>query len=199
MEGLYPFFAYLSRMRYISRWGLMRNTMRESLSEHSFDTAVIAHALAVIGREEYGRDIDPGEIAAAALFHDASEILTGDMPTPVKYNNPDIKNAFHSVERAARERLLDMLPPALRPSYRTLFSFDVDRPEFYAYIKAADKISAYTKCLEEQRSGNREFDQAARQLYDAVLSMHLPEADYFMEKFVPGFGLTLDELQAEEQ
>ena len=173
--------------------------MRESLSEHSFDTAVIAHALAVIGREEYGRDIGPGEIAAAALFHDASEILTGDMPTPVKYNNPDIKNAFHSVERAARERLLDMLPPALRPSYRTLFSFDVDRPEFYAYIKAADKISAYTKCLEEQRSGNREFDQAARQLYDAVLSMHLPEADYFMEKFVPGFGLTLDELQAEEQ
>ena len=194
-----PFYAMLSRLRYITRWGLMRNTMRESLSEHSFDTAVIAHALAVIGREEYGRDIDPGEIAAAALFHDASEILTGDMPTPVKYNNPDIKNAFHSVERAARERLLDMLPPALRPSYRTLFSFDVDRPEFYAYIKAADKISAYTKCLEEQRSGNREFDQAARQLYDAVLSMHLPEADYFMEKFVPGFGLTLDELQAEEQ
>ena len=193
------FFAMLGRMKHITRWGLMRNTMRESLSEHSFDTAVIAHALAVIGREEYGRDVDPGQIAAAALFHDASEILTGDMPTPVKYNNPDIQNAFHSVERAARERLLAMLPPALRPPYRTLFAFDAERPEFYAYIKAADKISAYTKCLEEQRSGNREFDQAARQLYETILSMHLPEADYFMEKFVPGFGLTLDELQAEEQ
>ena len=189
------FFAMLGRMKHITRWGLMRNTMRESLSEHSFDTAVIAHALAVIGREEFGRDIDPGQIAAVALFHDASEILTGDMPTPVKYNNPDIKNAFHSVERAARERLLEMLPPP----HRTLFAFDVERPEFYAYVKAADKISAYTKCLEEQRSGNREFDQAARQLCEAVKDMHLPEADYFMDKFVPGFGLTLDELQAEDK
>ena len=193
------FFAMLGRMKHITRWGLMRNTMRESLSEHSFDTAVVAHALAVIGREEYKRDIDPGQIAAAALFHDASEILTGDMPTPVKYNNPDIKNAFHSVERAARNRLLEMLPPRLRPPYAVLFSFDTEKPEFYAYIKAADKISAYTKCLEEQRSGNREFDQAARQLYEAILSMNLPEADYFMQKFVPGFGLTLDELQAGER
>ncbi len=192
------FFAMLGRMKHITRWGLMRNTMRESLSEHSFDTAVTAHALAVIGREYFGRDIDPGQIAAAALFHDASEILTGDMPTPVKYHNPEIKEAFHSVERSARSRLLEMLPPELRPPYRILFSFDTENPAFYAYIKAADKISAYTKCLEEQRSGNREFDEAARGLYAAISAMHLPEADYFMRHFVPGFGLTLDELQADD-
>lgn len=192
------FFAMLSRMKHITRWGLMRNTMRESLSEHSFDTAMVAHALAVIGREEFGKDVDPGQIAAAALFHDASEILTGDMPTPVKYNNPDIKNAFHSVERAARQSLLSMLPPKLRPPYETLFSFDTEKPEFYAYVKAADKISGYTKCLEEQRSGNREFDEAARQLYEAICAMRLPEADYFLRQFVPPYGLTLDELQSEE-
>lgn len=193
------FFAMVGRMKHITRWGLMRNTMRESLAEHSFDTAVIAHALAAIGRDMFGSSVEPGEIAAAALFHDSSEILTGDLPTPVKYHNPEIRDAFHSLESAARERLVGMLPEELRPRYRALFSYDVERPEFYRYIRAADKISAYVKCLEEQKSGNTEFDMAARQLRDAVAALHMPEADYYMQHCVPASGLTLDELQNNAQ
>ena len=176
--------------------GRRRNTVRESLREQSLDTAGIAHALAVIGREQFGVQIEPEKVAACALFHDASEILTGDMPTPVKYHNPEIKNAFHSVERAARGRLLDMLPQNLRPSYEVLFAFETGEPLVTAYVKAADTLSAYFKCLDEQRSGNREFDSALSQLEQAVRSMSLAEADYFMENFIPSFGLTLDELSA---
>lgn len=191
----FGFFAMVGRMKHIARWGLMRNTMRENLAEHSFDTAVIAHALASIGRDVYGVAVDPGEVAAAALFHDASEILTGDLPTPVKYHNPEIQDAFHALESAARTRLLGMLPQELRPGYRVLFSFNTEKPEFYRYIKAADKISAYVKCLEEQKSGNTEFDTAARQLLSAIAALSMPEADYYMARCVPAFGLTLDELQ----
>ena len=191
------FFAMLTRMKHITRWGLMRNNLRENLSEHSFDTAVTAHALAVIGKEYFGSEIDPGQVAAAALFHDAPEILTGDMPTPVKYNNPEIKTAYKSVEQAAADRLLGMLPQQLRPHYQVLFAFEHDRPEIYRYIKAADKISAYMKCTEEMKSGNREFQRAAEQTRAAIAAMQLPEADYYMEQFAPALELTLDELQEE--
>lgn len=192
------FFAMLTRMRNITRWSLMRNQVTENLSEHSYDTAVTAHALAVIGKEKFGKDLDPGQIAAVALFHDASEIVTGDLPTPVKYNNPEICSAYKSIEHAASDSLLRMLPDDLRPHYKVLFDFETDNPEIYRYVKAADKISAYIKCVEELRAGNDEFRRAAVQTRAAITAMHLPEADYYMEQFAPAFSLNLDELQEEE-
>lgn len=191
------FYAMLARMKHISRWGLMRNTMRESLSEHSFDTAVIAHALALIGNTYYGRDVNPDKVAAAALFHDAPEILTGDLPTPVKYHNPEIRTAFRAVEHGAAERLLHMLPEELQSAYRRMMTLDSAEPQLFAYVKAADKISAYLKCVEELKSGNREFEKAAQQLKRSVAELHLPEAEHFMTQFAESYGLTLDELQEE--
>ena len=192
------FFAMMTRMRNITRWGLMRNNITENLTEHSYDTAVTAHALAVIGKEKFGKDIDPGQIAAVALFHDASEIITGDLPTPVKYNNPAIRSAYKSIEQAAADSLLQMLPGELRPSYKVLFDFETDDPELYRYVKAADKISAYIKCVEELRGGNDEFRRAALQTREAIAKMAMPEADYYMEQFAPAFSLSLDELQEED-
>ena len=192
------FFAMMTRMRNITRWGLMRNNITENLTEHSYDTAVTAHALAVIGKEKFGKNIDPGQIAAVALFHDASEIITGDLPTPVKYNNPVIRSAYKSIEQAAADSLLQMLPGELRPSYKILFDFETDDPELYRYVKAADKISAYIKCVEELRGGNDEFRRAAIQTREAIAKMAMPEADYYMEQFAPAFSLSLDELQEED-
>ena len=192
------FFAMMTRMRNITRWGLMRNNITENLTEHSYDTAVTAHALAVIGKEKFGKDIDPGQIAAVALFHDASEIITGDLPTPVKYNNPAIQTAYKSIEQAAADSLLQMLPGELRPSYKVLFDFETDDPELYRYVKAADKISAYIKCVEELRGGNDEFRRAAIQTREAIAKMAMPEADYYMEQFAPAFSLSPDELQEED-
>ena len=192
------FFAMMTRMRNITRWGLMRNNITENLTEHSYDTAVTAHALAVIGKEKFGKNIDPGQIAAVALFHDASEIITGDLPTPVKYNNPAIRSAYKSIEQAAADSLLQMLPGELRPSYKILFDFETDDPELYRYVKAADKISAYIKCVEELRGGNDEFRRAAIQTREAIAKMAMPEADYYMEQFAPAFSLSLDELQEED-
>ncbi len=189
------FFAMIGRMKYITRWGLMRNSLRESLSEHSFETAVIAHALAVMGRDIFNKDIDPGQIAAAALFHDAPEILTGDLPTPVKYNNPAIREAYRSVEEGAAASLLAMLPDDMAPTYKAIFDFETDRPEFYRYIKAADKISAYIKCVEERKSGNREFERAEGQLKQAIADMGMEEADLYMSRFGNRYEFTLDELQ----
>lgn len=192
------FFAMMTRMRNIARWGLMRNNLRENLAEHSFDVAVTAHALALIGNQRFGRKLDPGQIAAAALFHDASEIVTGDLPTPVKYNNPEICSAYKSIEHAAADSLLRMVPEELRPHYRLLLDFEQDQPELYRYVKAADKISAYIKCVEELRGGNDEFRRAAIQTREAIAKLALPEADYYMEQFAPAFSLSLDELQEEE-
>ena len=192
------FFAMMTRMRNITRWGLMRNNITENLTEHSYDTAVTAHALAVIGKEKFGKNIDPGQIAAVALFHDASEIITGDLHTPVKYNNPAIRSAYKSIEQAAADSLLQMLPGELRPSYKILFDFETDDPELYRYVKAADKISAYIKCVEELRGGNDEFRRAAIQTREAIAKMAMPEADYYMEQFAPAFSLSLDELQEED-
>lgn len=193
------FFAMMTRMRNIARWGLMRNSIQENLAEHSFDTAVTAHALALIGREHFGRQVDPGKVAAAALFHDAPEIITGDLPTPVKYNNPEICSAYKSIEHAAADSLLRMLPESLRPHYRLLMTMEEQDPETYRYIKAADKISAYIKCVEELRSGNDEFCRAAEQTRKAIRALELPEADLYMEQFAPAFALNLDELQEEQQ
>ena len=187
------FFAYISRMRFIQRWALMRNTAPENVQEHSHQVAVLAHALAVIRREVFGGDTDPGAVAAAALYHDASEILTGDMPTPIKYYNPSIRSAYKDVEAVANRRLADMLPPELRPAYEALL-FEED-PEVRRLVKAADKLSAYIKCVEEVKAGNAEFREAAVETRRALEGFELPEVGYFMETFMESFSLTLDELK----
>ena len=187
------FFALLGRMRYITRWGLMRNTFSENLTEHSYMTAVLAHALALIRRDILGLEgPDPDRCAVAALYHDASEILTGDMPTPIKYYNPDIKAAYKQVERIAGNRLLEKLPVQLRESYEHLILEDDAALE--PIVKAADKLSAHIKCLEEQKAGNTEFDSAAKQTWDAMKVMALPELDWFLENCLGAFALNLDQL-----
>ena len=187
------FFAYISRMRFIQRWALMRNTAPENVQEHSHQAAVLAHALAVIRNEKFGGHVDAGAVAAAALYHDASEILTGDMPTPIKYGNPAIRSAYKDVEAVAERKLLDMLPEELRAAYVPVLT-GVD-PEVERLVKAADKLSAYIKCAEELKAGNAEFRKAAEQTMAALKAMEMEELDYFMERFLPAFSLTLDELQ----
>ena len=187
------FFAYVSRMRFIQRWALMRNTAPENVQEHSHQAAVLAHALAVIRREKFGGTIDPGMAAAAALFHDASEILTGDLPTPIKYDNPAIQTAYKDVEAVAEAKLLAMLPEELQAAYRPLL-INTD-PELEALVKAADKLSAPIKCVEELKAGNNEFRDAAQQTREALEACRLPELDYFLETFLPSFSLTLDQLK----
>lgn len=186
------FFAYISRMRYIDRWALMRNSQKENVQEHSHMVAVLAHALAVIRREVFGAEIDPGEAAVAALYHDAPEILTGDLPTPVKYFNPDIQKAYKQVEAVSAEKLLNMLPEELRGAYEPYLKEEPG--EIHALVKAADKLSAYIKCVEELKAGNREFRRAAEQTLELIRDCGLPEVDYFVEHFLPSFELTLDEL-----
>ena len=188
------FFALISRMRYIGRWGRMRNTFEENIQEHSHMVAVLAHALAVIRRDVFGGDIDPGQAAVLALYHDAPEILTGDLPTPVKYYNPEIRDAYREVETVSARRLLSMLPDALRPAYEPLLLEDPESG-YHAVVKAADKLSAYIKCVEELKAGNSEFRQAAEQTRQALEASPLPEVGYFLEHFMPGFELTLDELR----
>ena len=187
------FYALMGRMRYITRWGLMRNTFSENIAEHSHQVAVLAHALALIRRDILGLPTpDPDRCAVAALYHDASEILTGDLPTPIKYYNPDIKGAYKQVERVAGERLLAMLPPPLRQSYASLVL--EDEAELLPFVKAADKLSAHIKCLEEQKAGNTEFDTAARQTWEAMKAMERPELDWFLENCLGAFALNLDQL-----
>ena len=186
------FFAYLDRMKLIRRWGLMRNTQPENIQEHSHQVAVLAHALAVIQNKYYGGQVDPGAVAVAALYHDASEILTGDMPTPIKYDNPDIRNAYKAVEAVAEQKLLSMLPPELRPDFEDAVT--IPDPEIHALVKAADKLSAYLKCVEELKAGNSEFKKAKEQTYAALCQNPIPALRHFMEHFLEGFELTLDEL-----
>lgn len=189
----YRFFAMLSRMRYIGRWALMRNTFEENVQEHSHMVAVLAHGLALIDRDILGGTADPDRCATAALFHDAPEILTGDLPTPIKYYNPQIKNAYKQVEAVSCEKLLALLPQELQESYRPLL-FESE-PEVTRIVKAADKLSAYIKCIEELKAGNSEFASAAQQTRRALDEMHLACLDYFMEHFLESFKLTLDELE----
>ncbi len=184
------FFAILSRMKYIKRWGLMRNTREENLSEHSLEVAYIAHALAVIGNKRFGGSFDPNAVAAAAMFHDSSEILTGDLPTPIKYYNPDIKSAYKKIEAIAEDELLSMLPEDMRDEYKALYNPDEKSNQL---IKAADKLSALIKCIEEKNMGNREFSSAEESARNALCDMNLPEVRVFMEEFLPSFSMTLDE------
>ena len=187
------FYALMGRMRYITRWGLMRNTFSENISEHSHMTAVLAHALALIRRDILKLPTpDPDRCAVAALYHDASEILTGDLPTPIKYYNPDIKEAYKQVERIAGNRLLDMLPPQLRASYEHLVL--EDEAEVLPFVKAADKLCAHIKCLEEQKAGNTEFDTAAKQTWESMKAMARPELDWFLDNCLGAFALNLDQL-----
>ncbi len=186
------FFALAARMRNIRRWGLMRNSFEENLLEHSQMTAVLAHALAVIRRDVFGLDADPDGAAAAALFHDMSEIITGDMPTPVKYLNEDIRRSYKAVESQAEAQLLQLLPGEMRPAYVELLRGGSG--ENHDLVKAADKLAAYIKCIEELRAGNEEFRSAEGQIRAALEASELPEIAYFMEHFLPAFGMTLDEL-----
>jgi 5'-deoxynucleotidase len=187
------FYALMGRMRYITRWGLMRNTFSENIQEHSHQVAVLAHALALIRRDILKLPgADPDRCAVAALYHDASEILTGDLPTPIKYYNPDIKAAYKQVERVAGERLLQMLPPELVESYEHLVLEDDE--EVLPTVKAADKLSAYIKCIEEQKAGNTEFDSAAVATMESMKAMHLPELDWFIDHCLEPFAKNLDQL-----
>lgn len=188
----HSFFAYIFRMRYIARWALMRNTRVENVEEHSYEVAVLAHALAVIGRNVYGKALDPNAAAAAALFHDAPEIITGDMPTPIKYYNPEIKAAYRQVEAVAQDKLLSMLPPELASAYEPLVRESDDTVRIY--VKAADKLAAWLKCQEELKAGNAEFRRAADETMAALKAMGMEEVDFFLERFGGAFRLTLDDL-----
>lgn len=191
---MFHFYAMLSRMKYICRWGLMRNTRSETLSEHSFETAVIAHALAVLRNTRFGGHVSPERAALLALYHDAEEIITGDLPTPVKYFNPNLRSAYREVETVAQKKLLSLLPDDLKPSYESVFTAaqEGDR-ELLPLVKAADKLSAVIKCMEEKGMGNSEFIKAEASLRRTVSDLHLPEADCFVEEFLPSYALTLDE------
>jgi 5'-deoxynucleotidase len=188
------FFAYLARMKYIRRWGLMRNTSSENIQEHSLQVAMVAHALAVIRNRRFGGTADPARVALLAVFHDAEEVITGDMPTPIKYFNPQIASAIDGLSTVARERLLAMLPADLAGDYRSIFFAGDDSAEAQQLVKAADRICAYLKCLEEAKAGNLEFARAEQQIRQSLLELDLPEVQVFIDTFVPSFRLTLDEL-----
>jgi len=189
------FFAYLARMKFIRRWGLMHSAYPENIQEHTVRVAHIAHALAIIRNRKFGGHVDPDRTATLALYHDASEVLTGDLPTPVKNFNPEIKTAYKSIEHAAKDRLLGMIPPELRPDYEAFFNPRESDEVHRALVTAADKLCAYIKCLEEINAGNPEFTQAEKALKAQVESLDLPEVRYFVETFVGSFRLTLDELR----
>ncbi len=195
------FFAIISRMRYIERWSLMRNSRPENLSEHALDVALIAHCLATLGNVRYGKHLNADRAALIGLYHDASEIITGDMPTPVKYANPEIRDAYHQVEDTAQETLLDTLPDDLRPVYQDILnphktSKDADEAYTLKLVKAADKLSALIKCIDEAQAGNSEFVTAEASTRNIVIDMaqDLPEVRDFMNEFLPSYGETLDQL-----
>ena len=189
---IFPFFAYLSRLKLISRWSLMRNTQPENDAEHSLQVAMIAHAIAVIGQERYGRDVSPEHVISLAVYHDATEVMTGDLPTPVKYHSEELRGAYHRLEDLSADRLLALLPEDMQPA----FSPYLKQEKGYArdVVKAADKICAYIKCMEEKRAGNREFDYAAENIRQSLYAIDLPEVRDFLRDFLPAFNMTLDEL-----
>ena len=189
------FFALILRMKWIERWGLMRNTFGDNLAEHSLDTAFFAHALCAIGNRRYGRQLDAGRCALLALYHDASEILTGDMPTPVKYRSSALRDLYKEVEREAAAELISRLPEDLREEYRPLF-LPGKEEELLPYLKAADRLAAYVKCLQEAAGGNREFDSALKSQRAALEEMGLPEVADFLREFIPAFSMSLDEQQS---
>ena len=190
----YSFFAMISRMKYIDRWALMRNTDRESLDSHSKEVAVIAHALAVIGNKRFGKNYNPDRAAVLGLYHDAHEIITGDMPTPVKYQNDDILVAFKAVEDSANEKLLNKLPEDLRGEFNSLLTGENEDEELLILIKSADRLSALIKCIEERKAGNTEFKEAEKSTLKRIRKMNVPEADVFLNEFIPAYEQTLDTL-----
>lgn len=186
------FFAIISRMKYINRWGLMRNTINENISEHSLETAFIAHVLALYRNVRFGGNVDPERAALLAMYHDATEIITGDLPTPVKYYNAEIKAEYDKVEKMAEEKLLSYLPEDLRGYYAPLFSKTEEDKELWVLVKAADKLSALIKCIEERQMGNSDFTEAEKSTLQAVHDMALPEAEEFISEFLSAYHLTLD-------
>lgn len=188
------FFAMLYRMRYIDRWGLMNNTKVENISEHSLDVAVLTHALVTIANKRFSAGLSADRAAVMGLFHDASEIITGDLPTPVKYYNEDIKNAYKQIESVSEKSLLNMLPADLYDEYEPLIDSSKTDKELEPYVKAADKLSALIKCICELRMGNKEFQKAERTIREALGKIELPALGVFMEEFLPSYELTLDEL-----
>lgn len=193
MKKSYHFFAFLSRMKHITRWGLMRNTSTENIQEHSLQVSMLAHALAVISNTCFNGNVNPDRVAVLAVYHDSNETLTGDLPTPIKYFNPSIQKAYKDLEDVSKNKLLSMLPDEMKAEYQKILFFDEDSAEG-RIVKAADRLSAYIKCLEEEKAGNTEFKKAAASILKKITDMQMPEADYFMEHFIPGFRLTLDEL-----
>jgi len=191
------FFAYISRMRYIERWSLMRNSLPENIQEHSHMVAVLSHALGIIRRDVFNKPCEPDTCAAAALYHDCSEILTGDLPTPIKYHSPGIMAASKQVEQIANDKLLATLPEELRCAFAPYMQ--EEDPEIREIVKAADKLSAYIKCIEERKAGNNEFLSAEKQTRAKLEESALPELKYFLENFIPAFELTLDELGTIEE
>lgn len=191
---MYHFFAYLSRLKLIRRWGLMRSTQPENDAEHSLQVAMIAHGLAVMGQTRYGRQVDPEHVLALAVYHDAAEVITGDLPTPVKYHSPELCTSYKQLEKIAAKRLTAMLPGDMQERFAPY----LQEGDGYAHqlVKAADRISAYTKCVTEQRAGNHEFDAAGENLLQAIQRIDLPEVQDFMAEFVPSYAITLDELNA---
>ena len=188
----FPFFAYLSRLKLIRRWSLMRNTVPENDAEHSLQVAMIAHAIAVIARDRYGREVNPEHVLSLAVYHDATEVMTGDLPTPVKYHNDELRGAYHRLEDLSADRLLALLPEDMQPAF-TPYMKQSSGYE-HTLVKAADRISACIKCMEEQRAGNREFDYAAENIRRSIAGIDLPEVKDFLKEFLPAFDMTLDEL-----
>ena len=195
MSEQFDFYAYLGRMKYIVRWGLMRNTSTENIQEHSLEVAVLAHALAVIhNRLKPGEELSPDRACVYAVFHDTSEIITGDLPTPIKYYNPVIKENYHAIEDVAKNKLLSMLPDEMQDVYKDILFYEEKDERYYPIVKAADKLSAYIKCAEEVKAGNREFSKAKEATRKSLEEMKLPELDYFMEHFISSYNKTLDEM-----
>jgi 5'-deoxynucleotidase len=188
------FFAYLARMKHIQRWGLMRNTQPENIQEHSLQVAMVAHALAVLTNRRFGGRVDPERTALLAVFHDAEEVITGDLPTPIKYFNPQVAEAIDGLEAVAKDRLLRMVPDDLRPAYDDLLFASEDDEAAWACVKAADKICAYLKCVEEHKAGNAEFGRAEEALRTELDAHPDPAVRTFLEVYAPSFRLTLDEL-----
>lgn len=193
---MYSFFAMMARMKYIERWALMRNSTRENISEHSLEVAMLAHGLAIIANEKCGKNVDPNEVALMGIYHDANEIITGDMPTPVKYFDDDIREAYKRVEDVASRTLVDKLPDYMRAYYEPIFFQKEDQEYEWRIVKAADKLSALIKCVEEVRSGNQEFKTALEATKCSLRAMKMQEIEEFMKEFLPAYDQTLDELQA---
>lgn len=187
------FFAVISRMKYINRWALMRNTINENISEHSLEVAFIAHVLALIRNKRFGGNVSPERCALLAMYHDVTEIITGDLPTPIKYYSNEIKGAYDEIEQKAKNTLVSYLPDDLKEDFEPLFCKTPQEEEAWTLVKAADKLSALIKCLEERQMGNTDFASAEKSTLESIVAMNIPEANVFLDEFIPAYTLTLDE------